>query len=159
MSNFSLLVYIKQFLLDFINYLRVVDNLLVDVQDGFVKSVELLFVDVRSDVGFFGFLLFDCFHLASFFSFKSLLLLRFSEGCLVFSFVLLLLLEFSDDFIESFLLSSVLYFEPVDHNSIFKLKGKFSDILLFFVVMNLDRFVVLLGVVLSLMIWVSNDVI
>ena len=109
-SNLSLFIDVQKFLFNFIHYLRVIDNFFVDVKDGLVEIVELIFIDVRGDVCFV-FLLFGKSFLAFyFFTFLSLFLFGFFNSLSIFSFKLLFGPKILNNFFKTLLLSSFFNF-------------------------------------------------
>jgi hypothetical protein len=100
-----------------------INDFLVDVKNRLIKSVELFFIDIRGNMGFFSFLLLKFFHFAIFFSFKSFSLLSIFKSLGVFSFLFLLLLKFFDDFVEALFRSGFFYFKPVNHDSILQFQS------------------------------------
>jgi hypothetical protein len=132
----SLLIDIEQFHFQAIYKFRMSSNLAVDVIDCFEEHVELVSVDVRSEMGFCFLPLLLCLLSETLSSLLSLFLLLLDDALIIHSLFLLFLDKVLDQLLDVRSASTCLDLQPVEHDCILEYNGKVSAVILSLVVIH-----------------------
>ena len=155
--NLSLLVDVQKSIFKHVYHVGMGGKLAIDVIDGLVEFVKLILVDIRCQLGFSFFLLFNlqqpCL-VSSLLPSSFLLLVNFF---LVAFLHPTFLNELLDDLLKGWFIPILFNLKPSCHDSILQLYGKFSPISFLVVVMG--QFATLVFVVVLVTVWVTNDVV